>query len=208
MMIKAWNCGWILACLWLAACATVPATDVTPSQWEARTAQIQSYATIGYDARLHIQADNQSWHFSMVWEQSGERFTGKGFSTFGTQIFSIEGNERTTSYDEGEGATTLSSREAIKEFTGLDLLPSQLFAVITALPLSGGEQSWKSGKLAMQQLGTIRIDYLDWNEFNQLLMPQKVHIQNKNDEITFRFSDWTYRNQASQTAAATAPLPK
>jgi len=176
----------------LAGCAGKSLAPNNEAIWQARVVQLAGFSSIACEARSGVRRKGESWHFSLSWEQRGENFSGSGYSLLGSQIFALAGNELATSYDTGDGPTTLSSREVILEFTGIDLLPSQLFALIAAMPLEAGKQRWEGGRLTAQQLGLVSASYLDWSDYNGLLMPKLVRIKSQDNQLNLTFNDWRF----------------
>lgn len=181
---------WLLLTLLLQNCAALPPTD--QSAWEERQAKITSLAVISYQARVHIASEGRSWQFSLHWRQQGESFSGTGYSLLlGTQLFTLSGNAKHTSYDFGENRQeVLSSNEIIHQFTELSLTPNELFALLAAIPDPAAQQQWTQGRLASQTLGELSIQYPKWQTYSGLQMPRQVRIRSGDNQLNLSFSNW------------------
>ena len=192
----------VLCCLLfvLTACSmpvtrTDSAAKTSLLNWNERLAYLQQTDEWGVSGRIAMRTPEDAWSASLKWQQRDTDFDIQLFGPLGGKALSVTGGKDyvVLTTDEGETFSEQNAAALIYRQTGWHVPVDSLHYWARAMQIPGQDalvEHDKNGRLTRLQQAGWDIHYQDYQVVDQLEMPRKLRLENKNFTVKLIFRGW------------------
>lgn len=176
---------------------------VTP-QWLEHKAKLEKLENFDIRGRMAFHSDEQKISANFLWVQQGDNLSLRLTHFLGSTLLKIDSTPRATVIVDHRGnryqGKDMSS--LVESLTGVDLPIEQLVDWIKALPTKVNSYQLNERHLAAkiseysppkEYLGW-QMTYSSYANFNQILLPTKILMQNQDQKVNLVISNWKTSN--------------
>lgn len=186
----------------LSGCATVreqPAPLSAPISWQERQTMLAQLRNWNIHAIMAVQTyiANEGGTANLKWQQNNQNYNLLLYGPLGANAVKITGQPGHVSLETAQGKkfTAKTPELLLAEQTGWRLPISDLYYWIRGLPAKGPSSAMQLDPfhrlIRLNQAGWA-IDFLRYTSVNQMDLPAKLTLQNKDIKIKIIINQWEF----------------
>ena len=163
--------------------------------WPDRQAYLQQLHEWSVRGRIAMRTSSDAWSASLKWQQRDTDYDIQLFGPLGGKALSVTGGKDyvVLTTDEGETFSERGAGVLIYEQTGWHVPVEYLHYWVRAMRIPGQEaqeEHDEEGRLSRLQQAGWDIQFQDYQQVNQLVMPRKIRLVNQHFTAKLVFREW------------------
>lgn len=189
----------LMLVLGLTACAPLPhLPDEAPDEaaWEAHRERLERLQAWSLDGRAALRAPDDGWTASLQWSQWVDYMDFRLRGSFGIGTTRVRGSQdwMVIETSRGEVWETAHPEVELERQTGWRVPLAMLRWWMVGLPAPEEEPEERivdgSGHLAYLEQGGWSVYYEDYSEYEGLMLPGRITVENDDLRLRIRIRDW------------------
>jgi outer membrane lipoprotein LolB len=186
----------------ISGCSLIPPSPPPPPSaaiealWQFHRARLKSVNQWRLNGNISISTAEKNWRARIHWRQDKKKYTLRLYAPLGQGAMLLEGDEQKVIMRTADNKIYQAKNpdSLVREVLNLELPVSGLHFWILGLPSIEAKPNTlrlnETGQLHTLEQQGWQIQYLNYFDDDNIALPKKIYLENKDFEVTLVITDW------------------